>query len=74
MQTVWTQIRPNKMSGLIWIQTVWHPDGIPERVFQKNDFENKSADDKIHEKLHSMQRAKSVNCKINFNLLLIVGD
>ena len=23
-QTVWTQIRPDKMSGLIWIQTVWH--------------------------------------------------
>ena len=21
-QTVWTQIRPNKMSGLIWVQTV----------------------------------------------------
>ena len=25
------------MSGLNWIQTVWHPDGIPERV----DFEKK---------------------------------
>ena len=24
MQTVWTQIRPDKKSGLIWIQTVWH--------------------------------------------------
>ena len=22
-QTVWTQIRPDKMSGLIWVQTVW---------------------------------------------------
>ena len=21
------------MSGLIWIQTVWHSDGIPERFF-----------------------------------------
>ena len=24
------------MSGLIWIQTVWHSDGIPERTFWKN--------------------------------------
>ena len=32
---VWTEIRPNEMSGLIWIQTVWHPDGIPERIFFK---------------------------------------
>ena len=31
LQTVWTQIRPNKTSGLIWIQTVCHSDGIPER-------------------------------------------
>ena len=26
----------NKMSGLIWIQTVWHSDGISERIFQKS--------------------------------------
>ena len=24
LQTVWTQIRPDKKSGLIWIRTVWH--------------------------------------------------
>ena len=49
LQTVWTQIRPNKMLcliiqmfgliikmlGLIWIQTVWHSDAIPERYFWK---------------------------------------
>ena len=34
------------MSGLIWIQTVWHSDGIPEQIFQKVDFEKKSADEK----------------------------
>ena len=28
------------MSGLIWIQTVWHSDGMSERIFQKVDFEN----------------------------------
>ena len=27
------------MSSLIWIQTVRHSDGIPERIFQKMDFE-----------------------------------
>ena len=25
------------MSGLIWIQTVCHSDGIPERAFEKPD-------------------------------------
>ena len=28
--TFWTQIRPNKMLGLIWIQNVWHSDDIPD--------------------------------------------
>ena len=36
LQTDWTQIRPNNMLALIWIQTVWHSDGIPETIFQKN--------------------------------------
>ena len=26
------------MSGLFWIQTVWHSDNIPERIFQKHPF------------------------------------
>ena len=33
LQTVWTQIRPNTMSGLIWVQSGCHSDGIPERIF-----------------------------------------
>ena len=33
------------MSGLIWIQTVWHSDDIPERIFKKS-YDKKSADDK----------------------------
>ena len=32
---VWTQIRPDKMSGLIWVQTVQHSDDIPERFLIK---------------------------------------
>ena len=34
------------MSGLIWIQSVWHTDGIPVRIFQKSWFRKKTADDK----------------------------
>ena len=33
------------MSGLIWIQIVWHSDGIPERIMRKIYLEKKSADD-----------------------------
>ena len=29
------QIKPNLTSGLIWIQTVGHSDGIPEIIFRK---------------------------------------
>ena len=35
LQTVWTQTRPDRMSCLFWIQTVWQSDGIPERFFLK---------------------------------------
>ena len=31
LQTVWTQIRLDKMSGLIWIQTIWHADDIEKK-------------------------------------------
>ena len=27
----------HKMSGLIWVQTVWHSDVIPERLFWKSN-------------------------------------
>ena len=32
------------MSGLIWVQTAGHPNGIPEIFFEKIDLK-KSADD-----------------------------
>ena len=38
LQTVWTQVRPDKMLDLIWIQTVWHYHGIPETIFRNNWF------------------------------------
>ena len=35
--------------------------------FEKHDFEKKSADDKTHVKLPSMQIVKSTNCKVNLD-------
>ena len=44
------------MSGLIWIQAVWHSDGIPERFFLKKvDFEKNQQSCKMTQK----QRVKS---------------
>ena len=35
------------LSSLIWIQTVWHSDGIPKRFFWKKlILKNKSVEDK----------------------------
>ena len=42
LQTLWTQIRPDKMSGLIWIKTVWHYDRIQKRSFRKSWFWKKN--------------------------------
>ena len=43
----------------IWIQTVWHSGGSPERIFWKSLLFKKSADDKKKiAKLPSRQRAK----------------
>ena len=29
---------------MIWIQTFWHFDSVPEKYFEKDNFEKKSAD------------------------------
>ena len=47
LQTVWNLIRPDKNSGLIWIQTVCYTDDNPEINFWKIRFWKKSSDDKI---------------------------
>ena len=60
LQTVWTQIRPDKMLGLTWIQGVWHSDGIPKIFFWKSWFWKKWADDKKHAKLPSKQRVNNL--------------
>ena len=51
LQTVWNQIRPDEMSGLIWIQIVWHSIGIPGRFLEKVDFEKVQQKTKKHEKI-----------------------
>ena len=48
------------MSGLIWIQTVWHSDGIHERIFQKNDFEERQ------QMIKSYPVGKELTLKIQF--------
>ena len=58
MQTVWTQTRPDKMSGLVWIQAVWHSDLILKQQCWKN------LQTKNHEQLPSMQIFKST-CVVN---------
>ena len=48
------------LSGLIWIQTIWHSDGIPEILKNKWFIKKRSADDKKkHAKIPSMQRVNS---------------
>ena len=41
LQTVWTQIWPNRKLSLISIQTVSHSGGIPEMCFRKSLIEKK---------------------------------
>ena len=53
-----TQI--HKMLVLIWIQTVWHSDGVPERFFWKSSFWKVSRQQQMHEKLQSMQKVKGL--------------
>ena len=64
LQTVWTQIRPDKMSGLIWVQTVCHSDGIPETILRKSSFLKKNhKTTKKHVKLPSIHE-----CIFSFKL------
>ena len=57
MITFANSLGPDQAQHDVWIQTVWHSDGIPKRIFDKVDFE--SADHKLHEKLASMSRVKT---------------
>ena len=44
------------MSGLIWVQIIWHSDSVPEIIFEKVNFESQQTTKKNHEKLPIMQR------------------
>ena len=61
---VWTQIRHDKMSDLIWIKTVWHSCRIPEGIYRKNDFEKKIRRRQKQAKLPSKQRIEHFSWSI----------
>ena len=51
LQTDWTQIRPDEMSGLIWIQSVDTRIEFLKEFFEKDNFEKKNQQTtKRHEK------------------------
>ena len=51
---VWTQIRPDSISGLIWIQIVWHWWYFWKKISKVN-FEKNQHTTKNHEKFLNMQ-------------------
>ena len=52
------------MSGLIWIQSVWQSYVIPERIFEKVDFEKKNTDgNKNHENFAACKELKLYKLK-----------
>ena len=56
LQTVWTQMKTNRMSVLIWIETVWHSDGGSGWFICKNLILKKGSRRKHkHEQFPSMQ-------------------
>ena len=69
LQSDWNQIRPNKMSALIWIQSVLHSDGIPERIFRKSWFWKKSVGDKKARKI--LQGADLMNNLLSHQLFCL---
>ena len=62
LQTVWTQIRPDKKLGLIWIRTVWHSYWwYPSKTFWKEFILSKAtACEKKPVQLFSMQKVQPV--------------
>ena len=53
LQTVWTQIKTDRMSVLIWIETVWHSDSVIKRTFWKCLFWKKLVDKKSIKNYHA---------------------
>ena len=60
LQTVWTQIRPDKKLGLIWIRTVWHSYWwYPSKTFWKEfSLSKATACEKKPVQLFSMQKVQ----------------
>ena len=58
-KTVWTQISPDEMFGLIWIPAAWHSDGIPERYIFRRCYCRR-------QKLVKLPSMHRINVKENF--------
>ena len=66
-----TELGKQIVSCLILLQTDKYSDGVHERIFQKVDFEKKSADDKNHANiLNHTSNAKS-NWTLNITYILV---
>ena len=66
---MWTQIRPDKMSSLIWIH-LFDTDAIPERIFRgKNTFKKFSIRQK--KVYYNTQHAKSACQKCIWNVVCL---
>ena len=63
LQIVWTQFSTNRTSVLIWIQTIWHSDSVPVRLFEKVNFDKKSAD--VNKSLKKYSACKQlITCRL----------
>ena len=77
IQTAWNQIRPDRQSGLIWIQTYWHSDNwVPERIslkkinLDKISKQQKACKNTKHEELIKTFSIKSLLAPLDFTTSL----
>ena len=74
LQTVWTQIRPDRMSDPTWIQIVWHSDDNPERILLKMLNLKKSADNKSLKNSPSCKELSPLRWKVEMTLWCIASE
>ena len=58
---------PDRMSGLIWIQIVWHSDNVLEKTFEKASYAKKSADD--NKSMKNSSACKALNSHADLVLI-----
>ena len=62
---------PDKVSGLTWIQTVWHSDGIPEMFDEKVDLENNNNKTKTNKKKKKNNNRRLKDSGLLFDILMV---